>query len=89
MVPPEAPRTIIDKLTSKLQKGQRINYEIMTLPGAGHLIEVPNSPPVILSNHVLFPRNQVHMGGTNVDLHSKGQLKAWHKLLDFFTESLN
>ena len=56
----------------------------MKLPGMGHLVELPNSPALAVTNHALFPKNQVVMGGSNTYLHSVGQIKVWKKLLDFF-----
>jgi hypothetical protein len=63
-------------------------YEIMTLPGMGHLVDLPNSPPTIITNHALFPRNMVAMGGSDTILHSVGQIETWNKLLDFFNNAL-
>ena len=84
--PPQNAKTIIDYLVN--QAMVKPKYEVETLAGVGHLIELPNSPPTSLSNHVLFPRNQVIMGGSNIKLHSVGQLTAWRKILDFFQNVL-
>ena len=84
--PPATAKTIINHLLS--QAKIKPNCEIVTLDGVGHLIELPNSPPVSISNHVLFPRDKVNMGGSNINLHSAGQLTAWRKLLDFFQTKL-
>ena len=62
----------------------QLKFDMMTLPGTGHLIELPNAPVLSLTNHVLFPKQQVAMGGSNNYLHSKGQIKVWAKLLSFF-----
>ena len=80
--PPEVPQNIIHHIFS--QAKTKPSYEIETLDGVGHMIDLPNSPPVSVSNHMLFPRDQVNMGGSNINLHSAGQLTAWGKLLDFF-----
>ena len=80
--PQEAAQNIIQQLVS--QAKIKPKYDIETLEGVGHLIELPNSPPVSVSNHVLFPRDLVYMGGSDINLHSAGQLTAWGKLLDFF-----
>ena len=56
----------------------------MELPGTGHLIENPNMPVVSLSNHALFPKQQMTFGGSNIVLHSVGQIQVWEKLLNFF-----
>ena len=80
--PPEVPKNIIHHIFS--QAKTKPSYEIATLDGVGHMIDLPNSPPISISNHMLFPRDQVNMGGSNINLHSAGQLTAWGKLLDFF-----
>ena len=80
--PPKAAQAIIHQLVS--QAKIKPKYAIETLEGVGHFIDLPNSPPVSVSNHVLFPRDLVYMGGSDINLHSVGQLTAWGKLLDFF-----
>ena len=57
---------------------------ISGMPGTGHLIELPNVPVLSLTNHVLFPKQQVAMGGSNNYLPSIGQIKVWTKLFSFF-----
>ena len=56
----------------------------MELPGTGHLVENPNMPVSHLTNHALFPKQQMTFGGSNILLHSIGQIKVWGKLLQFF-----
>ena len=81
-IPPDLTRGITKSLILKCKVPS--NCEIMSLPGTGHLIENPNMPVLSLSNHALFPKQQMTFGGSNTVLHSVGQINVWGKLLDFF-----
>ena len=60
------------------------NCDIMSIPGTGHLIELPNTPVLSLTNHAFFPKHQMTFGGSNIDLHSIGGIKVWQNMLEFF-----
>ena len=60
------------------------NCEIMSLPGTGHIIDLPNSIHTTLYNHVLFPKHLMTFGGSDIYLHSLGKIKVWQKMLEFF-----
>ena len=60
------------------------NCEIMSLPGTGHMIELPNAAVSSIGRHAFFPRHQMTFGGSNIYLHSIGGIKVWQNMLEFF-----
>ena len=60
------------------------NCEIMSLPGTGHMIELPNAAVLSIGKHAFFPRHQMTFGGSNIYLHSIGGIKVWQNMLEFF-----
>ena len=84
IAPPDLIRGITKSLISKCKTPSKC--EIMSLPGTGHIIDLPNSIHTILFNHVLFPKHQMTSGGSNIYLHSVGKIKVWQKMLEFFKD---
>ena len=65
------------------------NYKIIKYTHSGHFFDLPNTPIVTTTPHVLVPnRLMVYFGGKNRGMFSKERTDAWKQILDFFRISL-
>ena len=72
-----------------MKEAGKTNYQISLHEGAGHLIDLPFSPPTIISNHALVPKPFVlEHGGDDIIKHRQAQEKIWSELLAFFNNNL-
>ena len=72
-----------------MKEAGKTNYQISIHEGAGHLIDLPFSPPTTISNHPLFPKPFVlQVGGDDIIKHGQAQEKIWSELLAFFNNNL-
>ena len=72
-----------------MKEAGKSSCQISILEGAGHLIDLPFSPPTTLSNHPMFPKPFVlEQGGEDIIKHGQAQEKIWSELLTFFNHNL-
>lgn len=68
----------------------RNDFQVSIHEGLGHLVDLPFSPPTIITNHALFPKPYLLvMGGDDLEKHGRAQEKVWQQLLHFFKTSLS
>ncbi|XP_074643510.1 bile acid-CoA:amino acid N-acyltransferase-like [Tubulanus polymorphus] len=73
-------------LVNRLRKHGRENYEVLLCPGAGHIIDPPNTPLTRYCYHNIF-KYVFEYGGEKM-LHAKAQEKAWSEMLKFLKSTL-
>ncbi len=73
-----------------LREAGKTNFEIFRAPHAGHLCELPYTPPLTVTRHPAISREYYaeYGGAENPAGHVRGQQDMWVRTLDFFKEKL-
>lgn len=76
----------MQQMVERLKRNKRDNYEMISYPGAGHLLEPPFSPLIALGFHEIA-KKPVLWGGEPV-AHVDAELHLWKKIQEFLSKHL-
>jgi hypothetical protein len=68
-----------------MREAGKTNFEIVCVPGTGHICNSPYAPGLFKDKHPVMPGMFVYMGGSETpELHIKGQKEFYKRSLEFF-----